>query len=167
MSVVLFLDIDGVLNGMSHDFDDAPPDATLHERMSRHMVPELVARLVRVLRETGCLVVVSSTWRLRFSAAEIAAMMAARGLPLDMLGRFIGRTDSQPVPYDWPDRSGRERGLQIQRWLDATPGVERFAIVDDDSDMAHLHPFLVQTDTLTGMTDADADRLIAMLADAR
>ena len=162
---VLFLDIDGVLNGIDLDIGDSPEAMPVMERQSRHMLRPHVSRLVRVLQGADCDVVVSSTWRKRFTAQQVAEMLVMRGMPHELAVRFIGVTDEQPVPYDWPNRSGRERGLQIQRWLDANPDRDRFAIVDDDSDMAHLMDWLVQASALIGMTDDDADRLIEMMAE--
>lgn len=162
---ILFLDIDGVLNGMSLEFDDSPRVTTTLERKSKHMLPDHVARLTRVLRETGCDVVVSSTWRMRFTPRQIARMLTMQGMPAVLAVRFVGATDEEPVPYDWPCRGGRQRGLQIARWLNTARRlpVTKFAIIDDDNDMAHLASHLVQTDTMIGMTNADADRLIELL----
>ena len=166
MRPVLFLDVDGVLNGMSLDFDEAPVGCGLLERKSREMLPHLVARLTRVLVETGCDVVVSSTWRKRFKPAEIAEMLTMRGMPAYLTDRFVGQTDEEPVPYDWPNRSGRQRGLQIQRWIDTHRPGAIFAIVDDDAMGLLTDTHLVQTDTLVGISDDDVERLVELLGRA-
>ena len=46
-----------------------------------------------------------------------------------------------------------QRGTEIQAWLDAWRGepVESFVILDDEGDMAHLLPRLVQTGWSTGL----------------
>jgi hypothetical protein len=56
-----------------------------------------------------------------------------------------------------------ERGHEIQAWLSRHREVTEFAIVDDNSDMAHLRDRLVLTSWATGMLDEHADRLVAML----
>lgn len=44
--------------------------------------------------------------------------------------------------------------------------IERYAIVDDDGDMLdEQRPYFVQTNAYVGMTDADADKLIAILGE--
>jgi hypothetical protein len=55
------------------------------------------------------------------------------------------------------------RGLEIQEWLDAHPEVERFVILDDECDMAHLEPFMVKTKFDCGLTEQDAEKAIAIL----
>ena len=161
---VLFLDLDGVVNSVNSNLETDENGDTLFVRACKQVDRKLLAELARILAETGCDVVISSTWRKRFSAQEVADILVARGMPDELADRFIGVTDEEPVPYDILDRSGKERGLQIQRWLDVHPERSTFAIVDDGADMAHLLPHLVQTDCMDGLTRADADRLIEMLS---
>lgn len=67
-----------------------------------------------------------------------------------------------------------KRGIEIQRWFDETfkeKGLEHdapFVIVDDESDMKHLSPYLVQTkfdgvSDETGLTKEKADLIISKL----
>ena len=58
---------------------------------------------------------------------------------------------------------GKKRGIEIQTWLDENPGVEKFIILDDDSDMVHLMPHLLQTDGEFGLTNEIADKAIKRL----
>ena len=160
---VLFLDLDGVVNSVNSKLEIDENGDTLFVRACKQVDRKLLAELNRVLAGAGCDVVVSSAWRERFCAQEIADVFVARGMPDELAERFIDVTDEESVPYDMPDRSGKERGLQIQRWLDAHPERRTFAIVDDGEDMAHLLPYLVKTDCMDGLTKADADQLIAML----
>jgi hypothetical protein len=56
------------------------------------------------------------------------------------------------------------RGSEIAEWLSRHPEVDRYAIVDDDSDMLPEQvPFFVQTSFETGMTDEHAAKLIEVL----
>ena len=57
----------------------------------------------------------------------------------------------------------RGRGQEIQRWLDAAPPLAGLVILDDEADMLHLAPWLVQTSFETGLLDAHADAALAML----
>ena len=66
---------------------------------------------------------------------------------------YIGKT-----PKLW-----EKRGLEIQKWLDKNPGVDKFIILDDDSDMVHLMSHLLQTDGEFGLTNEIADEAIKRL----
>ena len=151
MTRVLFLDIDGVLNSHAYmqkhrafwDFGDAPS----------MLDPDACARLERVLAATGAAVVISSSWRICTSLADIRGAIHSRGAPS---ARVIGKT-----PNPW---TGSRRGHEIQRWLDAHDDIDSFAIVDDDADIEHLCARLVQTRIANGLQDAHVEALVAMLA---
>ena len=81
-------------------------------------------------------------------------------------GKMIGMTPDLTTrgPVLW---NSVPRGLEIDAWIkryteDREP-IESFVILDDDADMAHLIPFLIQTPFEVGLTESDADRAIAML----
>lgn len=121
---VIFLDIDGVLNRLG----------TLQQGRTRKdwhgligMEPELVKRFNTLIKETGAKVVLSSAWR----GSDIwKEDMRQNGL---RVRNFIDRTG-----YRNDLRGGMEanrRGHEIQDWIDAHPEIEKYAIIDDDSDM--------------------------------
>lgn len=130
---IIFLDIDGVLNNYH----------TLSEGLNWE--PDLVKILKRIIKETGAKVVLSSTWRKIKSYRDI--------IQNDMWIKYIGKT-----PILW-----KKRGIEIQEWLDENPGVERFVILDDDSDMVHLMEHLLQTDGEFGLTNEIANEAIKRL----
>ena len=107
--------------------------------------PDLVEILNRVIKETKAKIVLSSTWRWIERYRNI--------IKNDMKIDFIDVT-----PKLW-----EERGHEIQAWLDENP-VENFIILDDDSDMVHLMPHLLQTDGEFGLTDEIADEAIKRLS---
>jgi hypothetical protein len=155
---VLFLDFDGVLNSTAYfrKRGEAPEGMpwTHHD-----IDPEAVARLNRVVRETGCVIVVSSTWRLIHSLADLRGILNARGFE----GKIVGRTTRLE---EW----GRQvyRADEIKEWLASRNehghAPKAFAIVDDDYDAGvGLATHFAQTNVEIGLTDADADRLIAIL----
>lgn len=141
---VLFLDIDGVLNshrscfalgGISHDA--SPSGLTQFDPIALAMVQGLC-------RGAGLSVVLSSTWRIHRDWRDLGPQL---GLPI------IDRT---------PRLSG-VRGTEIKAWLDANPGVESYAIVDDDSDMLEDQmPRFVQTRGTEGLLFADVEALAAL-----
>ena len=130
---VLFLDIDGVLN--SHRtvvaLNGYPHDVSPGGLAQFDMVA--VALLRGLCKAGGVQIVLSSTWRLDREWAKIGP---ALGLPI------IDRTPSMLGP----------RGNEIACWLDDKP-VERYAILDDDSDMLpEQMPYFVKTMHEDGMT---------------
>lgn len=163
---IIFLDVDGVLNSIAwmrvmprgevtqaerdavspfaaEPGPEEPPDR--HARNARWFDPRAVACLNRLVAESGADVVISSTWRIGHSLAEIDTALRFRGFQ----GRVIGAT---------PFLQGEPRGLEIQAWMDAQPEPpEAFVILDDSSDMEHLLPKLVRTQGSVGLTEVDVD----------
>ena len=121
---LLFLDIDGVLNC-----------AVTKERWNGLIGIDrrLVSMFLQWLSGKEVGIVLSSTWRLYDDTKE---HLAAAGLS------WIGQT---------PDLRAI-RGHEIAQYLNETPGVEAYAILDDYSDMLPEQlPFLVQTSPVHGL----------------
>lgn len=151
MPRILFLDIDGVLNHRAwlerrpiHDLD-----LDLEELIC-NLDPVLVARLDRVVRASGCLLVLSSSWRCLSPLPTISQALRQTGLGTDLIGAT-------------PELEGG-RGAEIQSWLD-TAGLDvDFLIVDDEDRMGALSPYLIKTSFETGLRDDDAEALIERFA---
>lgn len=151
MRPVLFLDIDGVLNH-TEAFRRAEDGSliVLADKMEV-LDPECVKQLNRVVSQTGCEVVVSSTWRLGHTLIHLEQLLAAAGYEHHLLSTT-------------PSIPDRERGNEIKAWLARHPGYRPVAIVDDDDDMGTLFGRLAKTDFANGgLTAKVADRLIALL----
>jgi hypothetical protein len=153
---VLFLDIDGVL-----------ATAGAFRRRARHPIyrhilfaPECVAELNRITDSTGASIVVSSAWRIgpeeRFRG--VVDYLKDQGIKAPVLGRtpLLERR----VGSIWLHR---ERGHEIQAWIDGSAHRGAFVIIDDEDDMVHLSDRLVQTSFETGLTAAHADKAIGIL----
>lgn len=149
---VIFLDIDGVLNsqrscaalsGFPRPTDPASWDL---------FDPVAVRLLRRVVRKTGAVCVLSSTWRSIKSA--LLPLTTFLEVPI------IGRTR--------PTLSRELRGEQIRDWLVVHPEVDRWAIVDDDSDMLpeQMERF-VKVDGNEGLSYHQHLRLIDLLGGER
>ena len=141
---VLFLDVDGVLNSSQY----------LKDRPRRtwpfgHIDPATVQLLNKVVRETGCKIVISSSWRVILTYRSIRGLLARRGF------EFASHIADQT-----PRGGFESRGMEIQAWLDEHPEVSDFVIVDDDMDMAHLMPNLVKTSWHSGLTMRGAESII-------
>ena len=134
----IFLDIDGVLNSRR----------TPNPRKLPYVVqPDLLARLRRVLEQTGAQVVLTSTWR------------------YDPAGLFSAKRWGIPFVDVIPDLPDRPRRDEILAWLDAHAEVDRFAVIDDEDDELDELP-LFQPSPATGLTDDVADRVAAYLKGA-
>lgn len=154
---VIFLDIDGVLNNLSCYGKGQTAD--VYTRADSRCVEALN----RVTKETGARIVVSSVWR-HAGLKKIRDILRAWGVT----GKVIGCTpDLARKAQDSALYLATQRGDEIQAWLDAhaeRARVDGFCIIDDDADMKHLLPKLVQTDFDHGLTQAHAERVIAMLS---
>lgn len=140
---IVFLDFDGVLNSRAL-VDCAPSPLAIGPGL---LSDDAVARVERLCVEAGARVVVSSTWRLTFDRAALQDMLRAKGLASTAV------IDVTPmIPHK------RGRGQEIQLWLDTAArergwSVEGMVILDDEPDMLHLMPWLVQSSFETGLTD--------------
>lgn len=167
MTKVLFLDVDGALNG--------------HEKHPGSVYcgirPDCMAELNRVIAATGCKLVISSAWRYYvigpgesrcMSIVGFQQMLATHGLVFAHGERLvIGCTDRDMGP--WEGEAGLvQRGDQICRWHDRMASrleISAWAVVDDLAvklGEANQHR-LVQTDGAKGLTADDADKLITLL----
>lgn len=170
---VLFLDIDGVLNSsksLKASNKDTPtraeedfvvnllrtyytgyPYCTLITDLLG-LEPTCIQNLNLILKATDARVVLSSTWRFSHHLIGLTKLLEYRGFkgflfditPINLIGEEV-------------------RGREIQAWLDLHPGVDRFIILDDNKDMAHLKSHLVLTDRSVGLTKKDAQRAISIL----
>jgi hypothetical protein len=148
---ILFLDVDGVLN---HREVFVPGDPA-------PLCRDALAQLKRVVDETSCRIVLSSTWR--------GVPRLVDRLPDDLVrNHFHG--DWRTIEIRHGITKGgvylpTKRGEEVDEWLGRHPEIERYAIVDDDSDfLEHQLPFFVKTSfDGGGLTDAHADELIEIM----
>ena len=148
---IVFLDIDGVLNGHRRD---------AHGYCRIEAGP--VVHLNRILAETEARLVITSSWRYLVHSGAMTLegfsyMLITHGIACH--GRLAGVTCR--------DEEAGSRGDQITRWLDQYPlrGARSAYVVIDDEDAGVTgagHP-LVRTDGRVGLTHRDADAAIAVL----
>lgn len=151
---LIFLDINGVLNS---DKTDLGPDAA-------PLDPVNIAPFNRIIEATGAKLVITSDWRFSLSRESIASHFeeaAIRGEIIGMVPDLRG--------YDPPIDIEVTRGEEIESWLeksgrtDAEKSDWRFVILDGTSDVEPYGDRHVKTRTEMGLTEADVDRVIAML----
>ena len=113
---VIFLDVDGVLNDQMW--------LRLYE--NGEIDKERVARLAEIVKATGAVIVLSSSWRVLPDELDDMDKWVWRQL-VDALHEYdMSIYDRTPV-------IGMDRPLEIKTWLDQHAGqVEAFVSIDDD-----------------------------------
>jgi hypothetical protein len=142
--VILFLDIDGVLNTTS---------TMLAHPGKLRFAPSAVAALKKILVSTDCRIVLTTTRR-RHGLEYIRQAFLANGLP-EAAKRLI---DSTPILSDSDTDSLRAE--EIQSWLEQNHFSGLFAILDD----APIHGLpVITTSHDLGLTLRDAELAIQRL----
>lgn len=183
MAKIIFLDIDGVLNsqaawqrqkdGLVPGWGPNAPEGTPKNLIG--IDPVHVAVLDEICKTSGAQIVVSSSWRNSFSDVQIMGFLRRAGFTGDLIGH---------TPSTW---SYRPRGYDIQQWLDENAvsvcecslpeattcakcggagkieWVEKFVILDDCNDMAHLVHKLFQTDHDKGLLPEHVPQILSFL----
>jgi len=162
---ILFLDIDGVLNG--HDYCEVAESCSIKG--------QCVGHLNRVIRDTGCRIVVSSAWRY---------MVGEKGMTLTGL-HYLLRTHgltAKPTDLIWdvirrdatPDEP---RGHIIREWIlqyrSAVRGARvHFCVLDDLSaeemgiaDDPYMMRRMVRTNGKSGLNEVSAQQVIDVFQD--
>jgi hypothetical protein len=121
---VVFLDVDGVLNGIE--------SMLVHGSYNRLCAVRcgLVALLCR---EGKAKIVISSSWR----------NGDTRGLQELFNSSRVGAACISPLIIgETPRISGVVRGEEIRRWIESNTAPDRYVIIDDDDDMLPGQPFV-------------------------
>lgn len=172
---VLFLDIDGVLNSenwfgyVQYCINNDMYNRVLNfvEINDEHIKRKLsmiddraIANLNRIVEETGCKVVLSSSWRSPNESENIFTqyLLKLKGFKYELYG---------VTPRIWAKEFGTQRGKEIKVWMDKESEkneIESFVILDDDSDMLpeQMNNF-VHVDGQVGLTDKDVFTAIEIL----
>lgn len=150
---LIFLDIDGVLNG--HDWSEEAKSCLLRQ--------SCIQNFNKIIRAVDPVFVLSSAWRYMISGGATTMqgfeyMLRTHGVSEKFA--LVGYTPSdEKIPI---------RGNQITAWLEENTekGKNRghYVVIDDlDLGISEAgHPFY-QTDGETGLTEEDADKIIEML----
>lgn len=153
---ILFLDIDGVLNRRI-DFIEQ------YEKNGTNVIGRpCLTLLQRILQETRCKIVLSSTWRL----FDWESDLEYHGFPTS---KVVGVT---PIIHtgDMETRRGREiHQYIVENYPHAeapydTRLLKSFCIVDDNNDMLpYQQDMFVQTSTDNGLTPVETKKIIEIL----
>lgn len=146
---ILFLDIDGVLNS---DLWYKSEKSKEFDGVLSHFDPKLVVILNNLVQKTEAKIVISSTWRNKYSNEELTKILENAGLKLDIVG-FT------------PDLRRNEdyilRGNEILKWCMDNEDLlgckwkdyHDFAILDDNTDFLYWQAkHFFRTDRHCGIT---------------
>lgn len=161
---LIFLDIDGVFNSAEYDrserylletagMSDTEIMLIAHHT---HLDPEAIKIFNDLVERSGAEVILSSTWRAKYSVHEMNEMLKDRGATFKI---------SAATPILFGKLSARTpRGKEIAHYLkmlEKQP--ESFVILDDHDDMLHLKTNLIQTNVKFGLTKNDVEKALKIL----
>jgi len=162
---VLFLDIDGVLN--SYDNRDVLENLwnINKENKSRDQFGVLFdERCVRwlkyIIEETGCKIVISSTWR-SGGLKTMQLMWEMRDLPGEVIDCTPMEVSEDIINLYAATNNEADRGYEIQEWIDINKP-ERYCIVDDQDDMLG-HQHFVRTSSEYGLDKKTSCSIVVIL----
>ena len=173
---VLFLDIDGVLNSenwfgyrlyciKNNMFNEVINFVNTNDERIKYKLSMIddraIANLNRIIEETGCKVVLSSSWRSSVESENIFTqnLLKLKGFKYEFY---------DVTPRLWFNDFSIRRGEEIKFWLDKESEkneIESFVILDDDdSDMLpeQMNNF-IHVDGQVGLTDRDVFTAIEIL----
>ena len=150
---VIFLDFDGVMDTAYYDFVLAREGKPNRDAYGPIFDPKCVNYLRKIIDQTGAGIVVSSTWKWLMTYKDILEMWRVRDLP----GNVIGLT---------PTYRDKDRGYEIDSWLDEYEEGCQYVIIDDldgsnftDHQISHL----LVVNPYNGLDDLIAERAVALL----
>jgi len=181
MAKYLFLDIDGVLNSEQSAYFHSYflPDTSntvignYKQKLKEEFCPIALMNLHRIVEETECKIVISSTWRLGCKLEEMKSWFVNFPLIQDAI---IGSTKSIVVKDDTNVIHNTPRGLEIKIYLSENDiylmpewqgkksrMYDTICILDDDNDMWPLQRFHIETEQEDGLNWFKANEAIEML----
>ena len=157
MEKYLFLDFDGVLNTASYAKRLRKEGIDPFDEFGAMFAPDTIRNLKSIVEQTGCKIVLSSTWR-NEGLMRMRALWKDRNLPDEiysmapiLLSTTYNDTRSGEL-FSIPERNAK--ALEIQAWLHRyTSEPCQYVIIDDENvffPMQQKH--LVQTDENDGLT---------------
>ncbi len=142
MNNIIFLDIDGVLNGRKW-----VNTLSFAIRSAPDFDPVCCALLQKIIDATGASLVISSSWREIMTIKQLDMHLDIN----DITAPIVGVT---------PRRNYRHE--EIKAWLAEHPSVTNYVVLDDMS-MPELEDRRVRTDEWTGLVESDVEKAIDIL----
>jgi hypothetical protein len=162
---LIFLDFDGVINSTKWMHSDQfkqetkdLSDADLYLIKVQYLIdPNSIQLINELVDRSKAEVVVSSTWRHKFSIDELNSILKSRGSTFNII-------DKTPRRYSNRFSQTIARGIEIQAYLDSLPhSPDSIVILDDIDNMLHLSKYLILTYDETGITTQNIESALKML----
>ena len=145
---VIFLDIDGVLNGNLYVSNNVGV-----------LIDETRLKLIKnVIDATNAEIVLSSSWKGHWEKDEIECDETGREINAIFAEKGLSIYDKTPV-YT------RDRKREIIEWLNAHPNVTNFVVIDDspfEEDVLKDH-FVLTSRLRYGIDEVDAKKAVSIL----
>ena len=152
---VLFLDVDGVLNCMGCKVK-TPSGFKFVEDI-------FIARVKRLVDETDCKVVLSSTWRHGFYDIQRGNKNTVDAKDYMLLKNKLSEFEIEIFSHT-PELKEYHRGSEILEWLyETAEEIDSFVILDDDAAVYPLQENLVRTYFADGIQEEHVVRTIQIL----
>lgn len=165
--LVLFLDIDGVINSE----ESYRVREEYHQKYNKWISPldeEVIKRIAKIVSITGAKVVLSSTrrfdWKDGKENLEIDESKYLQSL-FDKYGiEIIGITPKIAKSNDPKENYTSWREYEINSYLNTHPEIEGFCIIDDEkTDLHSLEGNLIKINPNYGLTDEGVEQAIQIL----
>ncbi len=142
---IIFLDIDGVVCTLRSHF------AFEHGLLMEAWDITVCQMIARLCEKYDCKIVVSSVWR---KNKHCEMYLAVYGLVSHIYGSKERYNSSDKKNEDWKTKIlNGIRGDEVKEWLDRHSEVDKYVILDDDSDfLEEQKPFLILTDGYEGFS---------------
>jgi len=141
---LIFLDVDGVLNSIKKLKIVYHKTNKPHSGYNYPFDEECLENLKVLVHKTNSKLVITSTWRKDIEGINTL---------LNVLKQY--GLDKEVIGYT-PDL-GKPRGIEIKEFLNALEYQPNFIILDDNSDMEDLLPYLIKTDLKIGLTEKNVE----------
>jgi hypothetical protein len=161
---IIFLDIDNVLNSDVYTESEMYKQATAGMSDAKimlvahhlHLDPDALKLINDLVNRSGAEVVLSSTWRTKYSPAEVTKMMQGRGATFTVTASTPDLTRGRMSRYV-------SRGAEISAYLRGYDVKPEYVILDDRYDMDHHKEHLVQTEMKYGLTKEHVEKALEIL----
>lgn len=152
--VVLFLDIDGVLNSHRFWLTTGKTAWDVHNsRWSDDLDPMSIGVINRVAERYDAQIVISSSWRFITGFEETKAILAQNGLDVS---RVIDKTgpelDKNPT-----------RSEEITRWVFTQDDIDAWIAVDDSDTMKNIPFNSFHVPPVEGLTDEHEEKMLNII----
>ena len=150
--LLLFLDIDGVLNKYP-DYDKSE----IHEdikKLANYIEPKCISRLNEIVDLLDPTIILSSYWRRVGSIKEIEDILKSKGFK----GEIFDKTPESGKEH-------KERFEQIEKVINKYKP-EKYIILDDsvlDEDPEFVNPYWIKTNRETGLSHNDIDKILKLV----